>query len=143
MATKTNSEERFFDLDARGKFGTPWELGEAICGQATCGNEEIKWGRNEYGVYQYGKHIYGSDDKRWGVYRPRGKGKTKYTSRENFMMPKNPRSPGQTTQRNKMTPNWIAYRAKTDKQKKADAITGGKLGITGPQYHTKIYLLTH
>lgn len=143
MPTKKNTTERFNDFGVHGKFGKAWEYGERVYGEQHYGVEEEEWDRNEYGFKTYGKTEYGSDDKRWGVYQQRSEQGKTFISRENFRTPSNPQSVAQTTQRNKMTPAWIWYNAKTDQQKKEDQKNGSKIGLTGPQFSMREYLKTH
>lgn len=143
MATEKDTTERFFDFGAHGKFGLAWEYGEKIYGQGHYGDEEVEWDYNEFGFATFGITKFGSDDTRYGIYQKRTKDKKPYIDRQDFYVPGNPKTAGQTTQRNKMTPAWVWYNGKTDQQKKEDQKNGSKIGLTGPQYSMKIYLLTH
>jgi len=140
---RTTSIERFFDTDARGKFGEPYRYGERRFGKGKYGLQEKTFGYNGYGVGTYGKLIYGSNNERWGVYRKRGKGKTAYISRERFMWPKNPRTETQQNWRQVFKDMVIAWKALTPEQKADWNKKATNLIYTGYCLFTKWYLDSH
>ncbi len=138
--TKVNSEERFLDFGVKGLFGTPWQYGERVYGQATYGLKEIEWDRNEYGIPQYGKLIYGTDDKRWGIYQRRKENGRIFYVREEFYIPANPQSVPQQAWRTIFANGMTAWQALTQAEKNEYNKRANKLGMWGRNLFMKHYL---
>lgn len=140
---KKDSLERFVDIGVRGIFGTPWQYGERIYGQATYGLEEIEWDQNEYGIPQYGRHIYGTDDKRWGIYQRRKENGQIFYVRERFYTPTNPQTGPQQAWRTTFKNGAIAWQALTPTEKEKYNKKALKYGIYGYNLFMKNWLKTH
>jgi len=114
---KPTSEERFYDIEARGKFGNPTKYGKRIYGKVKYGEEE--------------KMIIGPDDEpqpRWGIYRRYHShwklvdGKRKYFgpwkfSRRIFYIPKEPGTPDQVVNWNKFKEGMVEWKNLTEEIK--------------------------
>jgi len=127
--TKVDSMERFADFGVKGKFGKAWECGEAICGQAICGNEEIEG--------PIGKGLTGG---RWGIWQKRTENGKPYSIREKFYIPKDPKSAGQLTQRNKFRSGMTAWGGLTQSEKEEYNKRGSKIGQMGQNIFMREYL---
>lgn len=129
---KVNSQERFVDFGARGKFGMAWEYGEKIYGQDRYGVEEIEPPAGS-----------GLSGKRWGIYQKRKKLGEVFYVKMHFYIPTNPNSTAQQTQRNKFKDGMTAWKDLTDEEKESYNKKGSKLGLPAQNVFLKEYLNSH
>ncbi len=129
---KLNFDEKFLDFRPQGKIGRGWECGDAICGEAECGNEEHEVPEGE-----------GLAGRRWGVYQKMEANGDVIFVKKHFYIPKDPKTAGQLTQRNKFRDGMIAWGNLTTEQKEVYNKRGSKLGLPGQNVFLKEYLNSH
>ena len=106
------------------------------------------YGWGQYGLGRYGtepvKMTIGdeSDVELSGIYQRRCGLDWKTTTRENFYIPKNPRSDEQNVQRQKMTDGVAAWQALTAEQKEAYNKSAMRKRMSGYNLFLKEYLLS-
>ncbi len=127
--TKVTPKERFSDFEAHGKFGIAFEYGQRIYGQVRYGAEEPK-------IYRG----FGDPESRFGIYQTRHEQGKRFTIKENYYIPANPRTVPQEAWRAVFTQGMTNWSNLTQEQKDEYNERAKKIHLHGVNLYLRLWL---